>query len=160
MELSKPREWLYRASPAKEDLEGTRAIVRDFGFICRNAFADATKTQMIPHVQKVDFRHVIHLYFVDAGGGGAIGSFRVVGVRNHPRPELFGAAVEKVPPLRTVVDSGLLELLRPRYSPDPKLGVYAGWPVVPADEVTPAYDPGLFPGQSSLFEYLPRPRRR
>ena len=112
-------------------------------------------------MQKIDFRHVIHLYFVDAGGGEAIGSFRVVGVRNHPRPELFGAAVEKVPTLRTVVDPGLIELLRRGYTPDTKLGVFTGWPVVPSDERTPAYDPRLFPGQNALFEYPPKlPRRK
>lgn len=160
MEVSKPREWLYRASPAREDLENTRAIVRDFGFICRSAFADAAKAQWIPQVKNVGFRDVIHLYFADAGGGEAIGSFSVVSPHHHPRRELFGAAVTGAMTLRTVVDPALIELLRPRYAPDPKLGAFTGWPVIAAEGRTPSYDSRLFPGQNALFEYMTRPRKR
>lgn len=158
MEANKRREWLYRASPSGENRDGTRKIADDFGFICRSVFADATKSQRIPHVKSVDFDDVIHLYFVDDGGGEVIGSYRV-SLRGHPRKELFGAGVEG-PVLRTVVDPALIELLRPCYAPDPKLGVFTGWPVVKVDEKAPSYHPGMFPGQNALFEYPPRPPRR
>lgn len=138
MELRKQQEWLYRASPAREDREHTTAIVRDFGFICRNPFADAAKKQWIANVQKVDFRHIIHLYFIDGDGGAAIGSFRVIAPKNHPRLAHFASAVEG--------------------TPDPRLGVFCGWPVVLAETSGPAYDPGLFPGQNALFEYPSRRR--
>ncbi len=162
MELRKQQEWLYRASPAREDRERTTAIVRDFGFICRNPFADAAKKQWIANVQKVDFRHIIHLYFIDGDGGAAIGSFRVIAPKNHPRLAHFASAVEGAPALRTVAQGDLAEFLRMGYTPDPRLGVFCGWPVVLAETSGPAYDPGLFPGQNALFEYpsLAPSRRR
>lgn len=161
MEIHEQQEWLYRASPAREDREQTTAIVREFGFICRNPFTDATKKQWIPNVQKVLFRHVIHLYYVDKEGGTAIGSYQVVGPNNHPRREQFAAAVEGALALRTVAPGELAELLRPRYAPDPRLGVLCGWPVVQVETSGPAYNPRLFPGQNALHEYpAPVPSRR
>lgn len=158
MELNKPREWLYRASQAGEDLDGTRRIADEFGFICRSAFADAAKEQRIPHVKTVNFGDVIHLYFVGAGGGEAIGSYRV-GLLGHERKERFGRGIAG-PALREVVDPELIEVLRESYAPDPKLGVFTGWPVVKVDEKGPMYHPGLFPGNNALFEHPPPTSRR
>ena len=72
------QEWLYRASNTKANADDTRELVEHFGFICRSAFVDDTKTQMIANVGKVDFGDIIHMYFVDASGGRPLGAYRVV----------------------------------------------------------------------------------
>jgi hypothetical protein len=145
------QEWLYRASNAKADSEATREIVERFGFICRSAFVDDTKTQMIANVAKVDFGDIIHLYFVDASGGHPLGAFRVVAPHKHPNGALFAAAVPKTT-LRKLADGELRQHLteQPGYEPDPKLGEYTGWPVIPAEQRSPTYLASLFPGRNAL----------
>lgn len=161
MEPHTNHEWLYRASTSKENLEVTRALIRDHGFIHRSAFVEAAKEQMIANVAKVAFRDVIHLYFVDAGKGLVIGSYRVVGPNNHPRPELFGAAVKGAQTLRRVAPGELAEELDRLggYQKDPRLEVHCGWPVVPDDARAPIYSPTLFPGRNSIAPYAGAPRR-
>lgn len=145
------QEWLYRASNAKADSEATREIVDRFGFIHRSAYVDDTKTQMIANVGKVDFGDIIHLYFVDGAVGRPLGAFRVVAPHKHPNGALFGAAVPKTT-LRKLVDGELKEHLKasPGHEPDPKLGEYTGWPVIPSEQRSPSYLAALFPGRNAL----------
>lgn len=143
------QEWLYRASNAKATFDETRELVDRFGFICRNAYSDSTKTQMIANVANVDFG-TIHLYYVDASGGRPLGAYRVVAPHKHPNGALFAGAVPKTT-LRKVVDPELIELLKERgYEADPKLGEFTGWPVIPAELRSPSYLASLFPGRNAL----------
>ncbi len=161
MEPRTTQEWLYRASTSKEGLEATRALIQDYGFICRSAFVDGEKEQMIPHVGQVAFGDLIHLYFVDAKLGVALGAYRVVGPHNHPRPELFAAGVKRALTLRTVADGELADKLRASegYEPDPRLAAYCGWPVVPDEQSSPIYSRSRFPGRNSIAPYPATARR-
>jgi hypothetical protein len=161
VEPSTTHEWLYRASTSKEGLEDTRALARDLGFIHRNAFADAVKEQMIPHVGQIAFGDLIHLYFVDAAGGTSLGSYRVVGPNKHPRPELFAAAVTGASTLRRAAGE-LADHLRTLdgYTPDPRLAAHCGWPVVPDERPSPIYAASLFPGRNSIAPYGGTPKRK
>ncbi|MFY0537538.1 hypothetical protein [Nannocystis pusilla] len=144
------QEWLYRASNARADSSTTQEIADNFGFICRSAFADVAHAQMIANVAKVDFGDVIHLYFVDAEGGGrSLGAYRVVGPHRHPQGALFGAAVPKTK-LRTVADDELRGKLRPDYVVDPRVGEFCGWPVVRDEHPSPSYVKDLFVGRNTL----------
>ncbi len=145
------REWLYRASGAKAGSEATRELAEGYGFICRSAFAEAAKEQMIANVGRVDFGDVIHLYFVDDGGGRSLGAFRLVGPNRHPHAEYFAGAVPKTR-LRRVAEGPLQAQLRAQegYEPDPRLHEFCGWPVVAEDRLSPSYVRDMFPGRNSL----------
>ena len=155
METRTTQEWLYRANTSKEGLEVTRGLLRDYGFLVRNAYVEGEKEQMIPHVAQVAFRDLIHVYFVDPSGGTALGCYRVVGPNNHPRPELFAAGVTGASTLRRVAPGELADHLRDSggYDPDPRLATYCGWPVVPDERRSPIYSPSLFPGRNSIAQY-------
>jgi hypothetical protein len=161
VESTKSTEWVYRASDAMEDPQHTRVLADEFGFICRSAHVDAEDARRIPYVREVDFGHLIHLYYVDADGGAAVGAYRV-GLKGHPRASQFAGAVEGIPALRKVAEGELAALLRERlrYAPDPKLGVFSGWPVVRVAGSSPTYGPELFTGRNSLAPYPSRPQRR
>lgn len=145
------REWLYRASSAKTGPEATQELADKFGFICRSAFAEAAKEQMIANVGKVDFGDVIHLYYVDEAGGRSLGAFRLVGPHRHPHGEYFGGAVPRTR-LRRVAVGPLQEQLQQveGYEPDPRLQEFCGWPVVQEERSSPIYVRDLFPGRNSL----------
>ena len=162
VEPSTTHEWLYRANTSKEGLDVTRGLAREYGFISRNAFADAAKEQMIPHVAQVSFGDLIHLYFVDPSGGLPLGAFRVVGPNKHPRPELFAAGVTGASTLRRVAAGELADVLArlDGYAPDPKLAAYCGWPVVAEERPSPIYAQSLFPGRNSLAPYSGPVRRK
>ncbi len=145
------QEWLYRASDAKAGAEETQELADQFGFVCRNAFADAAQPQLTATVARVTFQDIIHLYFVAPGGGKSLGAFRVVGPHRHPNAEYFGAAIPKTT-LRRVVAGPLHErLLRAEgYAVDPKTGEFCGWPVVREEMRSPIYGKALFPGRNAL----------
>lgn len=145
------REWLYRASGAKAGPEATRELADQFGFICRSAFVDADKEQMIANVGRVDFGDVIHLYFVDDAGGRSLGAFRLVGPNRHPHGEYFAGAVAKTR-LRRVADGPLREELQRHdgYERDPRLHEFCGWPVIVEELKSPSYARDLFPGRNAL----------
>lgn len=145
------QEWLYRASDAKAGADATRALADEFGFVCRNAFADAEQPKLIANVANVRFADIIHLYFVDADGGRSLGAFRVVGPNRHPNAEHFGAAVPKTT-LRRVAAGSLRDRLQdlPGYEADPRIGAYCGWPVVREERSSPSFVRELFPGRSAL----------
>ncbi|MBL9104445.1 MAG: hypothetical protein JNL82_26100 [Myxococcales bacterium] len=163
MDVRPPQEWLYRATTAQEGLESTRKFAEEFGFIARTAFAEGEREQMVTLVNKVGYRDIIHLYYIDDSGGHVLGSYRVVGPNNHPQPKQFGAAVKGAPTLRVVAEGELLTALREvkGYAPDPRLGGFTGWPVVPGEKVSPGYGVDLFTGRNTLIAYpLPRRTRR
>lgn len=130
----------------------TREIAIEFGFICRTAHAEGVES-MIAHVASVDFGDAIHLYFAGPTSGSLLGAFRVVGPNKHPNPEFFGKAVHGTR-LRTVLDGPLKDRLVAcgGYTPDPKLGVYCGWLIVPEEMRSPSYIKEMFPGRNALVK--------
>ncbi len=148
------KQWLYRMSPTKENLDATRTLVEEFGFIARSAYAKRKgNPQFIPHVRTINFSDTVHLYYLMEEGVEVFGSFRIVGPAKHPKGEQFIGMVPKTRLLR-VRDSSLLDLLTSLegYEPDPNLGEYTGWGVVPAGLPTPPFRADRFRGRNSIVE--------
>lgn len=151
------KEWLYRASTAQAKSAETWTIVRDFGYLHRSVYANASKAQRIPNVMNVAIDDLIHLYYVGDNGGRPLGVLRVVDPKDHPRGDQFGAVVPETH-LWTVVGPDLLARLPGvGYERDPKLGEYCGWPVVRAEGRSPPYAATLFTGHNSLVPLAPTP---
>jgi len=146
------QEWLYRATPAKAKSAETATIVKKFSFIHRSAHTDAAMPQRIANIANVAIDDVIHLYFINESNvGRPFGAYRVVAAGDHPQTALFAAQVPGTA-LYTVTGDEFRERLRViGYGPDPKLGEFCGWPVVPGPQgSSPVYTAALFPGRNSL----------
>ena len=148
--------WLYRASNHKAGPVETWNIAEQFGFIHRDLYCRAAKTQRVANVGSVALGDLLHLYFAgDLNVGQDFGLFRVVDPKDHSQPAQFAAPVPKSA-LYTIATGTLHDRLRTaQYEPDPQLGVLCGWPVVRVAgvaplEVAPGIMFGLFPTRNSL----------
>jgi len=141
-------------SPAKEELDVARRLIEHFGYVSRTAYAKRKgNPQFIPHVRTINFSDTVHVYYVFEETVEVFGSFRVVGPAKHPMGEQFIGMVPKTRLLR-VCDSPLLDYLTELegYEPDPELGLYTGWGVVPAGLPTPPFRADRFRGRNSIVE--------
>lgn len=144
-----------KTTPTKVSYEATRDLAVEDGFLCRSAYEDnGSKADNTQHVQ---FRDVIHVYFVDHDGPKTIGSFEVVGPNRHPHGHRFGKGVQGTA-LFEVKDPDFERLLgslpgNQGYEPDPVLKKMTGWVLVPVlGATTPAFEDAPFRGQMTLVK--------
>ncbi len=112
--------WLYRASNYKAGPVETWNIAEQFGFIHRDLYCRAAKTQRVANVGSVALGDLVHLYFTgDLNLGQDFGLFRVVDPKDHSQPAQFAAPVPKSA-LYTIATGTLHDRLRTaQYEPDP-----------------------------------------
>ena len=106
-------EWAYRANAKKRNLEDTRKLADEHGFLARSAH---TKTgDAIAFVREVRAGDVIHFYYREKRAIVPLGSYRVRGA--HDATSRFSPAFESSEAALVKLDEGapsaaLLELLR------------------------------------------------
>ncbi len=152
-------EWLYKATETKMTFEETRDLALKRGFLCRCAHKPTGVLNT--NTKNVEFKDLLHVYYVGAEGAEVIGSFEVSSPRHHPEPELFGGTVNRTT-LRMVKDETFAEELRSSgtgsgegYIEDQKEGCFTGWALNYLPDVeTPAFVPECFPGQQVLVKAL------
>lgn len=147
-------EWFYKATLTKVSLEETRALAVEDGFLCRSAFE--TNGARADNTQHVQFRDVIHFYFVENGRPHVIGTFEVVGPNRHPHPERFKKGVPRTV-LFEVDDEFADRVVRlgngegEGYKPDPVLKKVTGWALLPRPDLkTPDFADAPLHGQPVL----------
>ena len=147
-------EWLYKATPTKVSYEETRDLAVNEGFICRSAYEE--NRSLADNAHQVDFHDIIHLYFSEEGNYRPIGSFRVIGRKNHPHPERFTKLVHDTNSLFEIQDDYATTLLQlgeagaDGYQPDPVRKKLVGWALVKLDIETPLPPPESIKNQTTL----------
>ena len=147
-------EWFYKATPTKVSYEETRDLAVNEGFICRSAYEG--NGSLADNAHQVDFHDIIHFYFSIDGEYRPIGSFRVIGPKNHPHPERFTRIAEGTNSLFEIqkdYETTLVKLGDPgaeRYKPDPSLEKLVGWALVKLDIETPFPAPESIRNQATL----------
>lgn len=147
-------EWFYKATPTKVSYEETRDLAVNEGFICRSAYEE--NGSLADNAHQVDLQDIIHLYFSDEGKYRPIGSFRVIGPKNHPHPERFTKIAQGTKSLFEIQDdyaTTLSQLGEPgaeRYKQDPVLKKLVGWALVKLDIETPLPAPDSIKNQATL----------
>lgn len=147
-------EWFYKATPTKVSYEKTRNLAVNEGFICRSAYEE--NRSLADNAHQVDLQDIIHLYFSEEGNYRPIGSFRVIGPKNHPHPERFTKIAQGTKSLFEIQDdyattlSQLGEAGADGYQPDPVLKKLVGWALVKLDIETPFPAPESIRNQATL----------
>lgn len=152
------KQWVYKATPTIANLNDTRALAVQDGFLAKAAYERPNKIgkhARADHVKKVKLGDVIYFYFRELGTTAdhalSIGSFDVV--KASPNSERFAWPVEDTD-LARVTDSAFEGRLRQMgYGRDSKLGFTTGWLLKRIERRTPAYDRNWFPGNHVLREY-------
>ena len=152
------QEWVYKATPTIANLNDTRDLALQEGFLAKAAYERASKHGQharADHVKDVQVGDIIHFYFRESGTTAdnalPIGSFEVADA--SPAPGRFMWPVEDTH-LARVLDSAFESRLQKMgYGHDPKLGFTTGWLLRRLDRQPPAYDRNWFPGNHVLRRY-------
>jgi hypothetical protein len=152
------QEWVYKATPTIANLEDTRRLAIDDGFLAKAAYEKPRKNgrhSRADYVKAVHTGDIIYFYFRDHGlpahEAVPIGAFEVV----VPPAESnrFVWPVEDTCLARVVDRAFEARLKRMGYDHDPKLPFVTGWVLKHVARDTPDYDRGWFPGQQVLRRF-------
>jgi uncharacterized protein (DUF433 family) len=153
-------EWAYRANARKRDLDDTRKLADEHGFLARSAYTRKKKHAAIAFVQEVKAGDVIHFYYREKRDIEPLGSYRVLdahddAARFQPAFPLGEAALVKLDPGEP--NAALVELLRKPsrkgegYQEDPKLQAFTGWRIERLADVSPPdFSSWRFPQKGTL----------
>lgn len=149
------QEWVYKATPTIANLNDTRSLAVQEGFLAKAAYERPNKKgehARADHVKDVNVGDVIHFYFRERGTTAdhalSIGSFEVV--RASPVRGRFSWPVEDTH-LASVTDPAFESRLHKMgYGRDTKLVLTTGWLLKLLDRKPPAYDRYWFPGNHVL----------
>lgn len=156
-------QWVYKATRARIDYQGTENLAVNYNFLCRSAYTG--KGVRPARVSKVMPGDIIHFYYrLDHKRVETIGSFTVIdGGKGHPdrfSSYVAGTALVGV----KEDDKKLIQLLEKDhraepnrgYVRDPVLKMFTGWALEEAKGVkAPLFDQdGLFPeSRINLWHY-------
>ncbi|WP_438042982.1 hypothetical protein [Sorangium sp. So ce128] len=148
-------QWVYKATSARVDYQGTENLAHSYKFLCRSAFT--RKGARPARVREVMSDDTIHFYYrLDDGKVKIIGSFRVID-GGTVYPDQFsgyaaGAALVGV----KETNARLIHLLEKDHRSDPNKGyvrdpvlkIFTGWAIEHLEKTqTPSFDQDtLFPG--------------
>jgi hypothetical protein len=152
------QEWVYKATPTIANLDDTRDLAVNHGFLAKAAYEspdEAGKQARADYVKTVRVGDVIHFYFREEGTNAdealPIGSFEVVDSSSFPGR--FAWPVEETH-LAQVLDPVFESRLKQMgYGRDPKLGIVTGWLLRRIAREPPDYDRNWFPGNHVLRRY-------
>jgi hypothetical protein len=162
-ERSTMGQWVYKATPARIDYQGTENLAVNYNFLCRSAYT--RKGARPARVREVMPGDIIHFYYrLGPGQVKTIGSFVVIdGAKAYP--DRFSGYVAGTALVGVKEDNKrLIHLLEKDnradpnkgYVRDPVLKMFTGWALEESKDVkAPLFDQdGLFPGPTiNLWHY-------
>ena len=129
-------DWAYRATSKGASLAKTLEILFQYRFLWRSLYKSSG--QRIANVTRVHPSDRIFLYYRKDGMLHYLGAFTFLARSESPRMYAAGDVSSTGVRLVAEKDSELISLLlREGYEPDPQLGYFTGFELVPVDEAIP-----------------------